>query len=117
MISRVKSFVKNSFVVYTLFILAAVDTILYIFNPSINLIVIIDLIIALIISLAFFDERIIKLEKGLKSVNVKLLKLNKKGLTQLVAVIIWILAILLLIALFTGQSNFVSQGLGLNLTR
>ena len=113
--SRVKGFLTGVTVI-ALCVIAAVDTILGFLETPIYWIIIIDLIIALVIAFAYFDERILKLEKNYENLRNKMNRLGKKGVTQLVAALIFMLLILLLIAVLTGVPNVASRLIQMNVT-
>lgn len=109
--SRIRKFLTKSLTIVTIVVIAAIDTILVAVKTETPYIIIISLIIALGIALFDFDDRIKKLDK-----KVETLKLNRRGVTQLIGVIILILVVLTLIAFISGTPNIATQLLGLNLT-
>lgn len=114
--SRVKRFLKNGLPILILFIIAAVSTLLNSFGTDFKTILIVDILIASGIGLAYFDERIAKLERDNESFKHKFSRLNKKGVTPIIGVIILLFILLLVLAILTGTPNLATQLLGVNIT-
>ena len=110
----IKHFLKNSLIVQTIIFRGGIDALLlYIFKTPTQILIIVDLIISLGVALLYFDERIEKLEKKFENINKKF---NKKGVSQLVAIILLILVMLLILAILSPTPSQYQNILYLNIT-